>query len=161
MTQAAMIECVDFTIGWVPALAGFLQAIDDAGEAGLFAPHARDETTLRQLATQHRRDVYCLLVEDRHVLGYGLLRGWDQGYDIPSLGIAIHPQARSSGLGRLLMEYLELMAARRGASHVRLRVLRTNAKAIRMYGARGYNWSDDPDRRELMVGMKPLQLDRT
>jgi [ribosomal protein S18]-alanine N-acetyltransferase len=155
--QQAIVECVDFTPAWVPALGQFLAAIDDAGETGQFSPHARDEASLRELAIRHRLDVHCLLMEGGQVLGYGLLRGWDEGYEIPSLGIAIHPQFRAQGFGRFLMGYLELMAARRGASRVRLRVFRTNSTAIRLYGGLGYQWSDDPSRAELIVGMKMLQ----
>ena len=31
------------------------------------------------------------------VAGYGLLRGWDQGYAVPSLGIAVSPSIEAGG----------------------------------------------------------------
>jgi ribosomal protein S18 acetylase RimI-like enzyme len=154
--QAPMLECIDFTPVWVPPLARFLAAIDEAGETAQFSPHARDEETLNRLASSPRLDIHCLLVEGGNVFGYGLLRGWDEGYTTPSLGIAIHPHARGVGLGNFMMSYLEMLAMRRGASHVRLRVLRANTAAISLYSTRGYEWSNDPIRDDLMIGMKAL-----
>ncbi len=156
MAAAPVIECVEFKPGWEPALATFLQALDASGDSRFFSPHPSDAATLCELAARPRRDVYCLLVEERSVIGYGLLRGWDEGYDIPSLGIAIHPQARSIGLGRLLMDYLELMAARRGAGAVRLRVFKQNATAVALYSRRGYAWTVDPGNDDLLVGLKSI-----
>jgi len=152
-----MIECIKYRVEWVTALQVFLQELDRAGETHFFSPHSADEKTLHDLATRPTANVHCLLVEEQRVLGYGLLRGWDEGFEIPSLGIAIHPQCRSEGLGNFLMGYLEFLAARRGAASVRLRVFRQNAAAIALYSARGYEWAADPGNEDLLVGDKPLR----
>lgn len=156
MDRQRAIECVAFRPGWEAELARFFEAIEQAGDHALFHPHAGDEATLRDLATTTGDDVYLLFVQGRDVLAYGLLRGWNEGYEVPSLGIAVHPDARSAGIGRLVMEYLETMARHRGAPAVRLRVHKDNARARAMYEQRGYRLVPDETDARLFVGLKPL-----
>jgi ribosomal protein S18 acetylase RimI-like enzyme len=132
------LEFVRLTRAWVKPLARFLRILEESGDAQFFAPHPNSEASINALVRSARRDLYCLLVEGEEVLAYGLLRGWDEGYEIPSLGIAIHPSARSSGLGRLVMHFLHASAARRGAQKVRLRVRKDNTLAIKLYEDLGY-----------------------
>ena len=99
--------------------------------------------------------LYYIMVEGPSVLGYGLLRGWDEGYAIPSLGIAIHPSARSSGLGLSLMHFLHAAARRRGAAKVRLRVRNDNARAVELYKRLGYAFESSEE--NYYVGFKELR----
>lgn len=154
MADLDVIECVAFRPGWEGDLARFLSAIATGGEEAFFRPHAGDEATLRALAQDISADLYYLLVQGRDVLAYGLLRGWDAGYTVPSLGIAVHPAARSIGLGQLMMEYLEMMARLRGAPAVRLRVHKNNKRAVEMYECRGYRMAPDEGDERLIVGIK-------
>lgn len=151
------MELVEFHPGWESALQAFLQEIERNDGSRFFLPHPSDRQTLQKLASRTGRDIYCLMVEGQRVIGYGLLRGWDEGFDIPSLGVAIDARYRSGGLGAFLMSYLELMAARRAAKAVRLRVSKRNAAAISLYSARGYEWEPDSGNEELMVGIKRLE----
>lgn len=156
MARKPVIECVDFRPGLEHGLGRFFAALAEAGELRYFNPHPHDPETLARIAARSGADLYCLLVEGDEVLGYGLLRGWDQGFDIPSLGVAVHPAARSIGLGALLMQYLETMAAYRGAPGVRLRVMRTNTTAVALYAGRGYHFEGDPGDAGLLVGHKAI-----
>lgn len=142
--------------GRAPALARFFAALAAAGDDAFFHPHAGDVDALRSLAAQPGDDLYFVFVEGDDVRAYGLLRGWNEGYDVPSLGIAVHPQARATGLGRLVMDYLEAMARHRGAPAIRLRVHKDNAHAIGMYERRGYAMEPDAGDARLLVGVKPL-----
>jgi ribosomal protein S18 acetylase RimI-like enzyme len=90
------------------------------------------------------------------VRAYGLLRGCNEGYAIPCLGIAVHPDARARGLGRLVMDYLEAMARHRGAPSIRLRVHKDTARAIALYERLGYAMQADVGDARLLVGVKPL-----
>lgn len=156
MMRNPIIECVDFRPGWEDGLARLFAALADAGELRFFDPHPHDPETLTRIAARTGADLYCLLVKGDEVLGYGLLRGWDEGFDIPSLGIAVHPAARSIGLGALLMHYLETMAAYRDAPGVRLRVMRSNTTAVALYAGRGYRFKGDPGDAGLLVGHKAI-----
>lgn len=154
MAAPDVIECVAFRPGWEGELARFLAALAAGGDEAFFRPHAGDQATLRALAQGIGADLYYLLVQGRDVLAYGLLRGWDEGYAVPSLGIAVHPAARSTGLGHLMMEYLEAMARLRGAPAVRLRVHKDNVRAMEMYERRGYRMAPDERDERLVVGIK-------
>jgi [ribosomal protein S18]-alanine N-acetyltransferase len=156
MARNPVIECVDFRPGWEQGLGRLFAALAEADELRFFDPHPHDPETLARIAARTGGDLYYLLVEGDDVLGYGLLRGWDEGFDVPSLGVAVHPAARSAGLGALLMQYLETMAAYRGASGVRLRVMRTNTTAVALYAGRGYHFENDPGDAGLLVGHKAI-----
>lgn len=156
MKREGIIECIDYRPGWEAALGELFKALEASSELRYFSPHPHDSATLRDIAARTGRDVHCLLVEGRTVLGYGLLRGWDEGYKVPSLGIAVHPDARSIGLGRVLMDYLEMMAAYRGAASVRLRVKQSNLFAASIYARRGYRLEPDPSDVSLLIGLKHL-----
>lgn len=154
MSETNAIECIAFRPGWEGGLAHFFAALDEGGDGAFFHPHRWDKSTLRALARGTGDDLYYLFVQSRNVLAYGLLRGWNEGYAIPSLGIAVHPSARSTGLGSLMMEYLEVMARHRGAPAVRLRVHKVNVHACNMYMRRGYHLTLDEGDERLLVGLK-------
>jgi ribosomal-protein-alanine N-acetyltransferase len=103
-----------------------------------FAPHRLDAQMARDLSRYVGDDLYTVLVEGDRVLGYGMLRGWDEGYCDPSLGIAIRPGEQGNGLGRLVMLHLHAAAVRRGARRIRLRVHKENGTAIALYQSLGY-----------------------
>lgn len=136
-------------------LARFLDVIDAAGEAGFFRPHGSNPAELDALCADDVRDLYYAAMRDNDLLAYGLLRGWDEGYDVPSLGIAVAPMHRGAGLGDMMMAFLHSAAHIHGAKRVRLRVHRDNISAIALYRKCGYLF-DDTSEGGLMVGVKEL-----
>lgn len=157
MPSLPTIECIVLRPGWEVELARFFSAIRDAGDEVFFHPHAGDEAALRELAQVTGDDLHYLFVQGRAVLAYGLLRGWNDAYPIPSLGIAVHPASRGGGLGRVVMDWLEAMAWLRKAPGVRLRVHRENARARAMYERRGYRMTPDDGDTRLLVGLKSFE----
>lgn len=137
------------------ALARFLNAIDAAGEAGFFRPHGSNTAELDALCADDVRDLYYAAMLGTDILAYGLLRGWDEGYDVPSLGIAVAPTHRGAGLGNTMMVFLHSAARIHGAKRIRLRVHRDNALAIALYRKRGYLFDNAPE-GGFMVGIKEL-----
>ncbi len=141
---------------WVIPLKDFLDDIERNGDARFFSPHASDDAALRGRAAHTGQDLYLLLVDMQRVLGYGLLRGWDEGYPIPSLGIALHPSVRGTGFATALMTFLHAEARHRAAGKVRLRVHTENSRAISLYTRLGYVLTPETDRSEYLVGFKDL-----
>jgi [ribosomal protein S18]-alanine N-acetyltransferase len=138
--QPEPLELRSLSPAWRKGLEEFCRALEAAGETKFFAPHPFSETELDRRVHYLGRDRYYLLVEGARVVGYGMLRGWDEGYAVPSLGIAIHPQARSRGYGELMMHFLHAAARLYGAERVRLRVHRDNANALELYRRLGYSF---------------------
>jgi ribosomal protein S18 acetylase RimI-like enzyme len=126
-------------------LADLFAALRDAGEERWFHPHPLTDAEAERLCAYHGRDAYAVLVEDGRAVAYGLLRGWDDGFEIPSLGLAVHPAERGRGLGRELMERLHQEARARGATRVRLTVYADNEPARRLYEDLGYELEERGD----------------
>jgi ribosomal protein S18 acetylase RimI-like enzyme len=100
-------------------------------------------------------DLYYVAVLEGRVLGYGLLRGWDEGYSIPSLGIVLHPSMHGKGLGRAFMHFLHAAARQCGSTKVRLKVDRDNLRAINLYKTFGYRF-EPLDETEQLIGILSL-----
>lgn len=130
---------------WVEPLTEFFRALEAAGDSQHFHPHAL--TAHEAVKTCHYQggDLYYLLVDQRRVLGYGMLRGWDAGHETPSLGIAIHPSERGRGLGNVFMHFLHAAARRKGATTIRLKVYPDNTAAIKLYEGLGYRFEGHED----------------
>jgi [ribosomal protein S18]-alanine N-acetyltransferase len=139
------LECRLLSPELVGPLDRFFQRIVAAGEQEFFHPHPLTAQHAVERGAYLGKDLYYLLVDGQEALGYGMLRGWDEGFKIPSLGIAIDPGARHLGLGRLLMAFLHGAARRRGAHRVRLRVSGNNIGAVALYRSLGYAFEGEPD----------------
>jgi [ribosomal protein S18]-alanine N-acetyltransferase len=151
------LECRVLSNGSKQALLAFLNDLSEAHETEYFHPHPFTEDAVERIVRTAGKDLYYVLCEGTSVVGYGMLRGWDEGYEIPSLGIAIHPAARNAGLGRVLMHFLHGAARRGGASKVRLRVKAQNTRAMKLYQDLGYVFG--PEEQGFLVGF--LELDRS
>jgi ribosomal protein S18 acetylase RimI-like enzyme len=150
-------------------LAALFAALAAAGDGRLFHPHpltadaARDVCRPRDAARGVACDEYHLAIEAHDsaaaasatVVGYGMLRGWAEGFAVPSLGIAVHPAHRGRGVARRLMDHLHAVAAGRGAERVRLKVYRHNAAALRLYASLGYEFQ--PHSASELVGSLALR----
>lgn len=125
------------------SLADLFGNFEESRETAFFAPHPFTPEHARAIACYEGGDFYSLAIHQGEPVGYGFLRGWDEGYDIPSLGLAIHPGYRGVGMGQLLMHYLHTVATLRGCTKVRLRVHKENRRATRLYQKLGYDFQED------------------
>ncbi|MCO6451618.1 MAG: GNAT family N-acetyltransferase [Caldilineales bacterium] len=125
-----------------PALAQFFEMIAQTGLTTHFHPHAMSREEAAQIAEYQGPDLYYALLLADEILGYGMLRGWDEGYAIPSLGIVIAPKTQGLGLGRMFMHFLHAAARQRGATKVRLKVYADNQPALALYRQLGYEFID-------------------
>ncbi len=104
-----------------------------------FHPHPFDAEQARRILRLTCRDVYLgAFDEGARIVGYGMLRGFDEGWQVPSLGIWLAGPVRGTGLSRLLMKTLHEYARSVGAPRIRLRVYPGNAIAVRLYQSLGY-----------------------
>jgi ribosomal protein S18 acetylase RimI-like enzyme len=140
---------VEFRVVGLADAAILAEIFTDIDET-FFRPHPFTRDEAGRIANQAGQDTYALLVEDGRAVACGLLRGWDEGYTVPSLGIAVRTSAQGRGLGRLMMAHLHAEAGRRGATVVRLRVHPDNVKARRLYESLGYAYAGE-DRGELIM----------
>jgi ribosomal-protein-alanine N-acetyltransferase len=67
-----------------------------------------------------------------------MLRGWDEGYIVPSLGMLVDHRFHNCGIGGWLLDRTIEEAAKLGCSRIRLSVYENNKPALRLYLSRGF-----------------------
>lgn len=127
------------------ALADFFR--DVQSDAGLFHPHPLTDEFAHFACTHRGRDqFYGFFDEDDTLIAYGMLRGWDEGYEIPAVGLIVHPALRGRGQSEAFMRCLSSAAAAAGATRIRGRLLKRNTISRRMCERVGYKFTiDDGD----------------
>ena len=121
-----------------------LQGIDRT----FFRPHAFTAEEAKRIASRTGADVYGMLLVGDRAVAYGLLRGLDEGYSTPYVGVAVRSDALGQGFARETMKALHEEARARSVETIRLRVDRDNIRARRLYESLGYAYRGD-DRGEL------------
>lgn len=144
------IELRPLSPEWETSLADLFAALTEGEDERAFHPHPLTEAEAQRVARSSGGDVYSIAAAGDRVVGYGLLRGWDEGYTIPSLGIAVHPAARGLGVGRALMIYLHDEARKRNAPSIRLKVYPTNTPGLALYQSLGYVFDGEEDNGQLV-----------
>jgi glycosyltransferase involved in cell wall biosynthesis len=107
-----------------------------------FHPHPLTTEEAINKCSNRGADYYCLVFDGTNPVGYGMLRGWDEGYTEPSLGMAIDASMQGRGIGKLLMGHLHGIAQSRGSQTVRLKVYTDNLNAIKLYQLIGYSFEN-------------------
>jgi len=109
------------------------------GDEAAFHPHPLTEENACRLCRTQGLDQYFVAMSAGEAVAYGMLRGWDEGFIEPSLGLAIHPLRHRQGLGRRMGTFLIDVARQRGADSLRLSVYANNEAAIRLYNSLGFS----------------------
>jgi ribosomal protein S18 acetylase RimI-like enzyme len=156
----AALQITRLSMESAASLVELLRAIDAVDDRGWFRPHPFDSAHVDALCNPSKRDLHYVLRDSATAIGYGLLRGWDEGYPTPSLGIAVHPAWRGLGFGASLMQFLHSAARLRGVDRIRLRVHAANQAAIALYRHLGYEFEERPPASStdgLLVAFKELK----
>jgi len=119
-----------------------------------FHPHGFSSDEFYEEIKDKKKDLYIFLAVDEKFVGYGILRGWDDGYEIPSLGIMIDKNGRGKGYSTSFMRYLHGEAIKKGSKKVRLAVFKENKVAISLYNKLGYEFSEKNEKE--LIGIKNL-----
>lgn len=142
-----------------PLLTRFLREVAAAGVTSEFHPHPFDAATAERLCAYRGKDWYSVgTVGARRqwlMAGYVMLRGWDEGFLIPSFGICVHPDWQGFGLGRLLTQAAIAVARLRRSPAIRLKVYPANTRALGLYRSLGFLFSGESERGQL-VGLLSL-----
>lgn len=122
-----------------------------------FTPFALTRETAHEIACEYHRDKYYLGIVEEKVIGLSMLRGWDEGYTVPSFGMFIDLHQHRHGYGKQLLD-LTIEAARQlGCQKIRLSVLKANHLAYRIYKSRGFKeidrskFHDSADEKLIMI----------
>jgi perosamine synthetase len=125
--------------GDAPALAKLFEelAADEDAQRN-FHPHPLDAATAEEIASYSGRDLYLASFAGNRIVGYAIVRGWDEGFEIPSFGVAVAAAERDSGVGSELLAECIRLARERGAETLMLKVHAENERALSWYRAAGF-----------------------
>ncbi|GAH34656.1 unnamed protein product, partial [marine sediment metagenome] len=70
-----------------------------------FTPFQLNDKSARYITRTDHKDPYYLALTQTQVIGLSMLRGWDEGFSTPSIGILIDYRYHNKGIGRKLMNY--------------------------------------------------------
>jgi ribosomal-protein-alanine N-acetyltransferase len=139
------------------ALGDFFEALaGDAETTRFFHPHPFSREYAFQLCakTATSQDRYYIAEYGRRVIAYMMLRGWDEGYAIPSFGVCSYPVLRDVGLGQALLAHAVAESRAVGAPKLRLTVFKANHRAVHVYRKFGFVFQDKNEHE--LVGLLDL-----
>lgn len=110
------------------ALSEMLRA-QPAEYARFFYAFSFDEGDIARMLAARRRDVYMGLLWGGELAGFFMLRGWDEGYEVPSLGTFVAEGYRGRGLMPLTVELTRVICRLRGTTRVMYKSHPGNAPA--------------------------------
>lgn len=143
--------------GDVDALADFFALYAARPDlVAVFHPHPFTRAEAERIALLPRRDRYGLARWDGRVVGYSCLRGWDEGFAVPSFGYGVHPELARAGIGwaLLLRAFDEARAA--GASRLRATVEVVNGASRALLEGAGFVFTRRDERS--LVGLLDLSV---
>lgn len=113
----------------------FERAAADLETERFFRPFPLTAETARDLCDppSARRDGYFAAFHLGEPVAFSMLRGWDEGFAVPSFGVCVHPELRDVGLGKALLQHAREAARLAGAERLRLTVYRDNLRAVHVY----------------------------
>jgi ribosomal protein S18 acetylase RimI-like enzyme len=103
-----------------------------------FHPFPLDAANAERIAVALRRDRYFAAFIEDTIVGLGMLRGWDEGFEVPSFGVVVDYRAQGQGHGRALTAHALRLARELGSERVRLTVHPSNARAVALYESLGF-----------------------
>jgi GNAT superfamily N-acetyltransferase len=103
-----------------------------------FDPFPLTAEQARKIAWQAGKDLYYVLGRGDQALAFSMLRGFDDGYEVPSFGIFVDHQHQHEGLGRSLTSWTVEQAWQLGCPAVRLSLYADNIAAKRLYDSLGF-----------------------
>src|SRR2546423_8118918 len=135
--KSEQLNCREIGPQDLEILARFLEENNLPSEVGTFNPFPMTSETAKKIACLPRRDHYYGAFLDGRIIGLAMLRGWDEGYSVPSFGIIIDHRFQRLGMGSRMLDYTIDAGVQLGCSSIRLSVFASNQRAVHLYLSRG------------------------
>ncbi len=81
-----------------------------------------DEAALREILEAAVKDVYSGVFWQEKMIGVFFLRGWDEGYEVPSFGVLIDDEFRGGKLMRLTLDTAKDISRLSGAKRLMAKI---------------------------------------
>ena len=133
-------------------LARFFEENNRPEIAKYFHPFPFTSQTAHNIACTSHIDRYYIAICNGCIVGLGMLRGWDEGFALPSFGVFVDYRHHGLGLGKQLTEFAIQEARNLECPTVRLSVYASNKHAMCLYDALGFR---ELDREPAVVAGQP------
>lgn len=80
------------------------------------------ETAIAEMLAAIEKDVYSGVFWQSKLIGVFMLRGWDEGFDVPSFGVLIDEKFRGGSLMRLTLETAKLICRLSGTKKLMAKI---------------------------------------
>ncbi len=90
------------------------------------------------IACEPHQDRFYIALQNGEITGFSMLRGWDEGFSVPSFGIFIDHRKHGFGIGKELLDHTIEAAQKIGCKKIRLSVYASNQIAYKIYENRGF-----------------------
>jgi RimJ/RimL family protein N-acetyltransferase len=103
-----------------------------------FIPFDFSETTIKDILNKKKADKFFGLFLNKELIGFYMLRGFDQGYDIPSYGVWISSNYANKGLSKLTLYHAFSVCKLNNIKTLMLKVHPENTIAKEVYEKFGF-----------------------
>lgn len=105
-----------------------------------FTPFEFTEEIWHKILQNRRNDLYYVICYNNEVTGFSMLRGFDQGYQVPSFGVWIAQQWTGRGLATTALEHAITVCREYGCRKLMLKVHPEHHKARLLYESFGFHF---------------------
>lgn len=133
------------------ALSKFFQANNRIEVTENFHPFPLTSQTAQHISHSCHQDKYYIGILGEKILGLGMLRGWDAGYDIPSFGLFVDYRYQGMGFGRQIMKFVISEAGQFDCSKIRASAYLDNVRTLRLHARFDFY---EVSRESVLVGGK-------
>jgi len=98
-----------------------------------FTPFDFHHTSIVSLLAEQGKDIFMGMYWGDRLVGFFMLRGWKNGYEIPSYGVLVDESYRGYGLTRLSLKLAKSICKLRRVPRIMLKVNPDNKVARRLF----------------------------
>lgn len=128
-----------------PAIAGLLGG-QSSGYLRYFDPFSWSPEELASMLGSAVKDVYWGIESGGRAAGVVMLRGFDEGFERPSLGLVVAEEMSGRGVGQAAVAHALAWCRVNGVREVRLTAADENGSAVRLFRRAGFVADDSPAR---------------
>jgi RimJ/RimL family protein N-acetyltransferase len=121
-----------------------------------FIPFQFEYKVFKQILLQKKRDLYFGIFFNNVIIGFYMLRGFDEGFAIPSYGVWISKDFSTNGLAKLTMYHALCICKLLKVKEIMLKVHPENVIAKRIYENFGFTFSHVDQKIHHLVYLKSL-----
>ncbi len=111
------------------------------GYLEFFTPFSFEQATISSLLSARRKDAWLGISWDGALIGFFMLRGWDEGFEVPAYGGMIDRKFGGWGFGRLSLKIAKSIALFRCSPRIMLKVNRRNVGARKLFAEAGFKFT--------------------